>query len=186
MEQFPLIKNKRLSQVRSALSRCSQTKATRASTLRLIKRSLPKSKRSQVWSLDIIVAAIIFLIGIIVLYFYAINYSSQAKVELDELFYDGKIASDLLLSEEDFGILINSKINQSKLNGFDALSDQDKRGVLGVSHNFYFTFDNLEINGNPTEYVGIINTTQTENLIQVTRLTIYKNKPIKFQLFVWD
>ena len=51
--------------------------------------------------------------------------------------------------------------------------------------NFYFKIENLEIEGNPKDYVGIMNSSQVDSLIQITRLTIYKNKPTKFQLFVW-
>ncbi len=145
-----------------------------------------KNKQGQVWSLDVVIASLIFLMGIILLYFYAINYTSQTKAELDELFYAGEIASEFLLSEEDPGILTNGKINQTKLNDFDSLTDQEKRTTLGINHNFYFAFDDLEINSNPQDFVGIINTTNTDNLIQATRLSVYKNKPIKFQIFVWE
>jgi hypothetical protein len=144
-----------------------------------------KYKKAQVWSLDLLIAGIIFLIGVVILYNYAINYSSQSNSNLDELFYEGNLASDLILSGEDMGILSNNAINQSKLDAFYNLDDSTKKSNLGIKSNFYFTLENLEIEGTPTAYVGIMNSSQVDNLIQITRLTIYKNKPIKFQLFVW-
>ena len=143
------------------------------------------TKKAQVWSLDLIVACIIFLIGILILYIYAINYTPETKNRLDELFYEGNLASKLILSENDYGILSENKINQTKLDDFYNADYQTKRKQLGLSNNFYFTFDGLEINEIPENYVGMINPSGVENLIKITRLSIYKNKPIKFQLFVW-
>ena len=146
---------------------------------------LTKNKKAQAWSLDLIVAGAIFMIGIIVLYVYTVNYSSQTKSDLNELFYEGNLASQLILSEEDDGILSEQKINQTKLEEFDSLSSQEKKSILGLNNDFYFTFPGLEIGGTPVDYIGIMNTTDTESLIQVTRLTIYKNKPVKFLVYSW-
>lgn len=150
-----------------------------------MQRNILKNKKAQVWSLDLLIAGVIFLIGIIVLYNYAMNYSSQSNSNLDELFYEGNLASELILSEEDAGILSEDIINQSKLDAFYNLDNSTKKSTLGVKSNFYFTMENLEIEGSSKAYVGIMNSSQVDNLIQITRLTIYKNKPTKFQLFVW-
>src|SRR3989344_2746537 len=96
-------------------------------------KNLCKNKKAQAWCLDLVIASVIFLIGIIILYVYAINYSSQTK-----------------------------------------------KNQLGLKYDFYFVMDDLEANGNPVGYMGKSNTSEIENLIQVTRLTIYKNKPVKF------
>lgn len=150
----------------------------------ILTKIYPKSRRSQAWSLDLVIAGVIFLIGIIILYVYAINYSSQSQKHLEELFYEGNLASELILSEDDFGILINKKVNQSKLDEYDSNYTEKKR-LLGLRHDFYFTMNDLEINSTSVDYVGKMNTTEIENLIQVTRITIYKNKPTKFQVFVY-
>ncbi len=144
------------------------------------------TKKAQVWSLDLIIASIIFSIGIIILYIYAINYSPETKNQLNELLYEGNLASKLILSDSDIGILSDNKINQDKLNNFSNFDYQTKKNQIGLINNFYFTFEGLEINGNLTSYVGMINTPEVKNLIKITRLSIYKNKPIKFQLFVWN
>ena len=130
--------------------------------------------------MDLIIAGVIFLIGIVILYNYAINYSSQSKNNLDELFYEGNLASDLILSNEDYGILSDNIVNQTKLDEFDSLSDSEKKSALGLRYDFYFTMGGLD------GFVGITNSSQVSSLIQVTRLTIYENKPVKFQLYVWQ
>lgn len=146
----------------------------------------PKTKKAQAWSLDLIVASVIFSVGIIILYVYAINYSSQTKNQLDGLFYEGNLVSQLILSEKDYGILSEGKINQTKLNEFSNYDYPTKKNKLGITNDFYFTFSGMEINGTSENYVGKINDTSIENLVQVTRITLYKNKPVKFQVFIWN
>ena len=126
-----------------------------------------------------------FLGGIILLYLYAINYYPQSRVQLDELYYDGDLASQLILSEENFSIVSNGKINQTKLDNFYNINYNTKKSLLGVSNNFYFIVEGLEVEGNPVSYVGKLNDTEIGSLVKVTRLTIYKDKPIKFQIFIW-
>ena len=143
------------------------------------------TKKAQVWSLDLIVASIIFLIGIIILYVYAINYSPQSKNQLDELLYEGNLASKLILSEDDFGILSDKKINQTKLDNLNNSDYQSLKRQLGVVNNFYFTFEGMEVGGIPVTYIGMQSSTEIDNLVRISSISIYKNKPIKFELFVW-
>jgi len=144
-----------------------------------------KNQKAQAWSLDLVIASIIFLSGIIALYVYAINYTSQTKDQLNELFYQGELASKLILSETGFGIVRKGKINQSKLDEFESYDYSTKKSLLGVIDEFYFTLPNLMINDTSVLYVGKMNDTEIESLVQVTRIAIYKNQPVKFQIFMW-
>lgn len=137
---------------------------------------ITKSKRGQAWSLDLVIAGVIFFVGIIILYVYAINYSSNSQRDLDELFYEGRVASELILSEEDFGILSETKLNETKAAEYNS-GYAIKKDRLGAIHDFYFRVDG--------SYFGKLNSTEVESLIQVTRITIYKNKPTKFDLFIY-
>ncbi len=92
--------------------------------------------------------------------------------------------AELILSDEDFGILTGNQVNQSKLNSFNSTYYQ-KRYALGATREFYFTMDDMEINGVSTLYVGN-KTSNPDNEIQITRITIYENKPVKFQLRIWE
>lgn len=147
---------------------------------------LIKNKRGQVWSLDLIIASVIFVSAIVILYVYAINYSSQTKNQLDELIYEGNLASQLILSDKNFGILSDGKINQTKLEEFYNFDYQTQKSKFGLVNDFYFTIDGLEINGSSVDYIGRTNSTEIESLMKVTRLAVYKNSPTKFELFVWN
>ena len=48
-------------------------------------------KRGQVWSLDLLVAFVIFTVSLVVIYFYALNYSAASTDDLSELFYEAEI-----------------------------------------------------------------------------------------------
>lgn len=143
------------------------------------------NKKAQVWGLDLVVASIIFLAGIILLYFYVINYSSQSRSQIEELSYDANLASTLILSEESAGIVSDGKINQTKLDEFYDADYNSEKAQLGVTNDFYFTLDNLEINGSPVSYVGKLNETETASLVKLTRVTVYKDKLTKFEIFVY-
>jgi len=148
---------------------------------------LINNKKAQIWGLDLIIASVIFLTGIIILFYYAINILPQSKNQLDEFFYDGNLASELILSEDQYGILSDSKVNQTKLGIFFNLSNSEKKKLLGVANNFYFKMEDMVVvnSTGSYDYVGIMNTTNTDNLVKVTRITIYNNKPTKFELYIW-
>jgi len=163
-------------------------------------RFILTSKKAQVWGMDLIVAVIIFLVGLIVAYVYAINFLNEAQENFDELFYDGNLISSLILSDgtpknwvptnvEIPGIISDNKINQTKLDNFYAFSQENYTGLrklLGTKYEFYFNFTYIKISG-----IGTINgigkpIENPKNLVRIERFTIYENKPTKFTLFMWN
>ena len=116
---------------------------------------LIKTKKGQVWSLDIVVALLIFV-------------------------------SELILSDNlPYGILSNNQINQTKLDNFYSTDYQTLRQSLGLKDNFYFVMDGLKIKGELTDYVGKINETIVSDNVKVNRIIVYKNKPVKFGVYIW-
>ena len=144
-----------------------------------------KNKKAQAWSLDVVIAIVIFMSGVIILYFYAINYFNQGAQQLDDLLYQGNTAAELLLGEDELGIVLDGKINQDKLENFYNSDYELKKMQLGVKDDFYFIIPNFEINGNPVEYAGKMSPADVKNSIKISRFSVYKNKPVKFELYVW-
>jgi len=146
-------------------------------------------------------ATIIFLIGIFSIYIYAINFTGETEETLNKMYYEGGLASSLILSEgypENWnlenvktpGILNQERINQSKLEMFYNLSNEDYRSArnkLDISYNFefYFNFSNMKIEGEEISGIGK-KPTNTENIILTKRFSIYENKPIKINLYIWN
>lgn len=156
--------------------------------------------KAQAWGLDIIVAASIFAVGIVTFYFYAINYSNQSQEIYQDLSYQGEKMADALLSTgypENWnstnvvtpGILTNSKVNNTKLENLYILANSNHnntKSLLNINYNFYFNFSEpIIISGTHIQGIGEIYT-NSHNLIKITRLTTYNNKPVSLNIYVWN
>lgn len=150
------------------------------------KQSILKRKRAQIWSFDLMVAFVLFVIGVIVIYFYAINYKSGALDELSELSFDANFASDLLLGEDELSIVTQGHINQTKLDLFATLSDSEIRTNYGILNNFYISFDGMMISGVPVSSVGIVNTSVVDNQIILQRVVVYQDKILVMEVTAWS
>ena len=161
---------------------------------------MKKSKHSQAWGMDLMIASIIFTMGIIVFYFYALNEPSEAEEKIDALFYDGKVIADSILSEghpKDWnvgnvvaiGILSQNKINETKLERFYDLADDDynkTKALFNTKYNYYFFLnETMFINGEEKPGIGRVPSNH-KNLVKITRFTIYKEKPMAAYLHVWE
>ncbi len=157
-------------------------------------------KRGQAWGIDLAVALMIFTFGILVFFFYTVNRTSQASETLDLMSYEGGVIADSLLSEgspknwntsrvNTLGILSDGKINETKAEYFYNLSVEDynrTRYLFNTQFNYYFFLsENLSLSSGTIEGIGEVPLSE-DNLVQITRFTIYKNKPITAYLHVWN
>lgn len=161
-------------------------------------KCLPSHKISQAWGIDLMVAVMIFVFGIVILYIYALNLPSQSNETLENLFYDGKNILNDILSEgypEDWnhtnafniGILSDDKINITKLERFNDLAQEDysrTKILFNTKYDYivYIEGTSWKI-GKPGFYINNITAT---NLIKITRLSIFDNKPTTIYLYVWE
>lgn len=157
-------------------------------------------KRGQAWGFDLMIAVIIFTSGIVAFYLYSLNYQTEAQETIDSLFYEGSTLSEDLLSEgfpanwnigsvQKIGLTNNGKINQTKLEKFYNLSIEDYQNTIslfGIKDNYFMNFSEaIVINQNSIEGIGKppIN---PKNIIKITRLTIYREKPTAMNIFIWN
>ena len=168
---------------------------------------LIKQKKSQAWGIDLMIAAFIFSIGIITFYIYTLNnYGTGGEAE--NLEYEGNFITDILMSEGypenwtadnvlSIGILTEGKINQSKLENFYALASADyskTKRLFNTKYDYYFFLEgNIDLlTSGADEIRGIgkpgINPEDinSENLVKITRFTIYEEKPVTAYLYVWE
>lgn len=161
---------------------------------------MKKMKKAQAWGFDLFMALIIFTSGIIAFYLYALNMPSEAENIIDTMNYQGNAISNSLLSEgyplnwnendvTNIGILSNDRINQTKLEKFSSLSSANyvrTKFLFNTRYEYYVSLsENFIINGNEVEGIGN-KPTSPKNLIKITRITIYNNKPVTFNLEVWE
>ena len=141
------------------------------------------NKKAQGWGLDLIAALIIFIVILVTIITYAINYTNTGSNELNYLFDEASFASDIILSDNFPGILTNEAIDPEKLNNLISLNYQELKSELGLKDEFYIKFPGLNANGN--DYIGKTNITSVKNIVKYTRITIYNNKPINFDIYIW-
>ena len=160
-----------------------------------------KNKKAQAWGFDLIMASMIFIAGILVFYLYTLNIPNQAENIINTLNYEGNIISDSLLSAgfpENWnntnvispGILSNNKINQTKLERFYNLSTSQyvlTKNLFNTKYQYYIstTPENLTIEGSEIPGMGSF-PLNPESLIKITRVTIYEEKPITFNIYIWE
>ena len=159
-----------------------------------------RGKKGQAWGIDLGVAFIIFSVGIVSFYFYALNQPNEARYLQEILSYEGKSIASSILSEgypEDWnsdnvatiGILTDNKINETKLGRFYNLSIENygkTKKEIKTRFNYYYSLDkNISIEGKEVEGIGA-EPTSVKNLIKIPRFTIYQNEPITAYVYIWE
>lgn len=157
-------------------------------------------KRGQAWGFDLMAAMVIFIVGIIIFYFYTINTPLETEQTLETLSREGEIISNAILAEgfpENWneqnvispGILTKNKINDTKLERFNNLTlnnYQKTKALFNTRYEYYiFTSKNFTINGEEIVGLGRIPSNE-KNLIKISRLTVYKNSPVIFNVEIWE
>lgn len=159
-----------------------------------------RNKKAQAWGFDIIVATGIFIFGIVAFFLYTINYPTGEQEKLDNLLYEGNVVANNLLSEghpenwttstvSKIGLLTDNMIDQEKLNSFNELSSNEysrTKSILGTKYNYFINFSSpIEISGNNIDGIGLF-PVDSINGIKVSRVSIYKNKPVTIEVQVWE
>lgn len=158
-------------------------------------------RKAQAWGIDLAIAIIIFTVGIVFFYFYSLNQPGQAEERIRELSDDGKIIISSILSEGKpenwypgdvvkIGILSDNKINETKLDRFHTLAGtgagyERTRNLFNTEHDYYFFLESNMTTIDPdVEGIGK-KPLNPENLIKITRFTIYEEKPITAYIYMW-
>ncbi len=157
------------------------------------------NKRGQGWGFDLVIASIIFTFAITFFYIFALNYSSGSEEVLRSLEYEGQLIADSLLSEGNplnwnetniykIGIVSNNKINNTKLEMFYNLTNKSfykTKELFAIQNNYYINFsDPINISGSIKPFIGNYSA-NAKNLIRISRLSVYNNKPVSVSVNVW-
>ena len=166
-----------------------------------------KRRKAQAWGFDMMIASIIFISGIIIFYVYSLNYPKESQEVLDRLYSDGDFIAELILSEGlpvnwdagnviRIGLTTNNKINETKLERFYNLADSQSnpagyaqaKSIFSTKYNFFMNFSQqMTVGSNPVQGVGkSFQNEQVTNIIKITRATIYQNKIVSLDLYIWE
>ena len=158
------------------------------------------NKKAQAWGFDLMIASVIFTGAIVTFFIFSLNTPSESNEIILSLERQGDLVANSLLSEgyppnwnsQDvavIGLLTDNKINESKLSSFYDLSIsnyQKTKSLFGISSNYLINLSEpIEINYNVI--AGIGETPENpENLLKISRITIYKNKPVTLEIQIWE
>jgi hypothetical protein len=157
-------------------------------------------KKAQGWGFDLAIAATIFSLGLVAFYLFSINSNNETTESFDNMRYESGIIANSLLSEGSpvswtetnvvrIGLLSNNQLNETKLRMFNSLASTNysrTKQLFRITGNYYVSFsENLSVEN---QTMGIIGRqpAESQNLLKVTRLTSYNNKPIVFYIYSWD
>jgi len=166
------------------------------------------TKKSQIWSIEFIVALIIFISALFIFYKYSINLSDIQEVTLKELIIDAKTISNYLMSEgmpKDWNTsnvitigLTDGKyrLNETKLGNFSELNYSTTKRLFSVINDYYIFFEDKNGTGliiNDIEGIGKpgvtkTNLNETENpsdILKVFRFVIYNSTIIRMGIYLW-
>jgi flagellar basal body-associated protein FliL len=156
--------------------------------------------KAQAWGFDLIVAVMIFLAGMILFFFYTLNFSIEKNDVFGTLNYEGKLVGDSLLSEGfpsnwdqsnvvTIGILSEGKVNETKLKEFYDMSQSDyaKTKVLFNVVNDYYVFFDEPITVDAVPIIGIgIQQSNENNLVKLSRVVVHDNQIKNIHIYVWN
>lgn len=166
------------------------------------------STKSQIFSLDLVIAAIIFTTGLILFYKYSLDLVGSQQDSAGNLIVNANSLSNSLLSRGYplgwnktnvilIGICDNEKrINESKLTMFSELDYKQTRTLLSTHNDYYLFFESMDgdfININNTKGIGkpgvnatnIIDVEDPENIVKMYRYALYNSEIIRLGLYVW-
>ena len=164
--------------------------------------ALSTSTKSQLWSIDLIVALIIFVGAVLFFYKYSANTTNIEEDSMNDLLLEAKLLSSYLTST---GVPANwtssdvslagltdgeLRIDKAKIDAFANIAAADyqrSRTLLTASHNYQLHFEDAQGNA-----IGIADDTfigsnysAADDIVAVTRLVYYNGTFVKMLVVVW-
>jgi hypothetical protein len=174
-----------------------------------MEKSYSTLKKAQAWGMDLMIAIFIFTIAITIFFIFTVNQPGEGRENLENLYYDGKIIANDIFSEGyprnwnysdvvTLGVLTGNKINKTKLGQFYNLTLTTAnytrtKYLFNTKYDYYFFLDkNMTIGGIEVDGFGKPGETKTtiksaaENLVKITRFTVYEDEPITGYIYIWE
>jgi len=164
--------------------------------------------KAQVFSLDLIIAVIIFGSAVLIYYKNITNLSDQDEVLLDDLLIDAKIISNSLMSSgyqinwnkdnvERIGITDDNRVSTEKLAEFSKIPYKESKKLFGTIYDYYVFFtdrhnniiyinSSLEGIGKPdVNFTNIQTVENPKKLVKITRLVVKESEIEKMVIYLW-
>lgn len=165
-------------------------------------------KRAQVWVLDVFFGILVFTVTLVIFFKASINLSEEDAQTFDDLLFESKLVGDSLMSRgspdgwtednvSEIGITDNHRINETKLGRLRNLNYSLTKTRLRTKYDYYFFFEDQdgvvridesqEGVGKPgTNSSNIIQAHDPHNLVKMNRFVIFKSRPAKMAVYIWN
>lgn len=173
------------------------------------------STRAQAWYMDFIFAMVVFSVCIILFYSFYPNMSKQENSDLEEIFLDGKLLAESLLSPgypvnwtnatvERIGVVDNRAVNRTKFIQFSEMTVRDYYDVksrfnLKADFVVFFTspagqienISGIHHTGHPAVSAGAADSIDLsgltyDNFVSYTRIVTLDGDVKKLVVYAWD
>jgi hypothetical protein len=156
-------------------------------------------KKAQAWGFDLMIAMVIFLIGLMVFFVYSINYSNTGIETFENLIRDGNFIAENLLSEgypinwnasnvQTMGIMSGGRIDPIKLERFYNFSIQDyqkTKMVLNTNYDYLFLIEGgINLTNSVIPGIGDYEIENASDLVRINRFAVYNNKLVNVYIYV--
>ncbi len=166
-------------------------------------------KKSQVWGVDILVAATIFFMSLFFFYNYYIDLSETKSGDIANLLEEGRVISSQLITSgypegwnstnvQRIGLTENDqRINETKLLYFSEIDYYSTQKIFNIKSDYLLFFYDNE--GNLTSINGIDEigkpgvtpenieeNEDPEKIIEVSRFLIYNSTMYRMVLYLWE
>jgi len=165
------------------------------------------STKSQIFSLDMVIAAVLFTAGLIFFYKYSIDLMESQQDVAGNLATNANLLSNFIISQGYpvgwnktnviiIGISDNKRINETKVKMFSEIDYEQTRSLLSTHNDYYLFFENsagdlVDINnvkGVGKSGVNTTNLVEVENprdIVKMYRYSLYNSEIIRVGLYVW-
>ncbi len=166
--------------------------------------SISTNKKAQIWSIDLIIAVVIFFAAFFVFYKYGLGALDSARDDKSFLLQDTKLISNYLVSAgypqswtTETVTLIGLTDGESRLdpNKVEMFSNMSKssylqtKNILSASHDFYIFFEDSNSNKIKIRNISSIGKNYTndnpDNLLKIERFIFYNSSIIKMVIYTW-
>ncbi len=164
-----------------------------------------KNKKAQAWYLDLSIGALLFIITLSLFLRVESNIMGDSSL-YDELSLESRLVSDKLVSEGypqswdkdsvyEIGLLSKGRINQTKLDYFNEISQSDypsSKRKLGTKFDYYVYLEDKDDNfyadaGKPgINSTNVLDIEEPKHLIKVVRLVVYDSEAMRLVLYIWS
>jgi hypothetical protein len=167
-----------------------------------------KLRRGQTWILDLFFGLLVFTLALSMFFASEINLSDADETKFEDMLFESRLVTDSLMSRgyppdwtpgnvTEIGITDEYRVNQTKIGRLESMNYSRTKSRLRTKYDYYLFFEGAEgvmrldqgHEGMGKPGVNSTNIVQHEdpsNLVSTNRFVIFRQKPARMVVYLWD